>query len=480
MNSYMKRWRPPSHNTYKCPALKHGIALTSIVDEFYHGTIEPCCKSAPSSFGPGSAAQYEYYSRNVVIPLGKLGASYHPTYPGPENHEGINSFDEIFTKYRNWADKEGYVNELVCDWCIKNAEDGHLPYNDYTPADDQKITVSDNDPNRLVFLGPLMLESTCNFSCYICGSSNSTQWASIADSIKDELNDANLSDEVYHIEDVYNSAHLSLNKSYSKKLKEVLYNTDMSYVKYVHIVGGEPLYGKMFPWFLELLDSRIDLSSVTLSFNTNISIFPNEKILNILRKFKEIRVCLSLDGVGKLQEATRPGVSWKETDANIEKWVAFRNTIHEIYPDTDRRIFLSLATTLSVLNINKMGDILNYAIEKDIGESLVSPETISVELKDRTGIINPIDLTLVQFKPYLDINLIPTEIRKKWLINKNNYPIEYHVAIEEYNDTILYNTGNHSTIDRCLNFLSIVGKATTTKFSDANPEIYECLQQLNE
>jgi len=468
---------------HKCPALKHGISVTSITDKFYYGTVQPCCPSANASVAQQPhtdvlTPEQMFYDNKVIIPIGKpeIINNDDPKY-------GIDSFDEIFTNHRDWVDQDGYVDEIVCDWCIDRASttyDNHLPYSDYTPPPDHfpKPTIPVTASKKLVFLGPLLLESICNFSCYVCGSGNSTQWASIAKPIKKDLENANLSDERTHVEKWYNYDHLDLNKNYTKKIKNILYNTDMSAVQFVHLVGGEPLYGKMFFWFLELLDSRIDLSNVVFTFNTNVSIFPDEKILNILRKFKELRVSLSLDGVGALQETTRPGVSWEVTNSNVEKWVAFRNTTRKVFPanvdKVEYRVFLFVATTLSILNVNKLSSLLDYTIEKGIVVTIESDRTKSGKEMD------PLILTFVQFKPYLDINLIPIEIRKNWLIDKNNYPEMFHFSIDEYNESILYNTNNNGTVDKCLAYLSIVEKATNTKFSDANPEMYECLQNLNE
>jgi len=469
--------------THKCPALKHGVAVTSITNNFYYGTVQPCCPSANSTVAQEPRTGFltpaqMFYDHEVLIPVGRpeIINDEYPAY-------GIDSFDEIFTKHRDWVDEDGYVDDIVCDWCVDRASttyDNHLPYTDYTPAPahSPKVRIPVTASKKLVFLGPLLLESICNFSCYVCGSGNSTQWASIAKPIKKDLENANLTEDRKHIEKWYNYDHLDLNKNYTKKIKSILYNTDMSAVQFVHLVGGEPLYGKMFFWFLELLDSRIDLSHVVFTFNTNISIFPNEKILNILRKFKEVRVSLSLDGVGMLQETTRPGVSWEETNSNVEKWVAFRNTTRKIYPanvdKVEYRVFLFVATTLSVLNVNKLSSLLDYTIEKDIVVTIESDRTSSGKE------IDPLILTFVQFKPYLDINLIPIEIRKKWMIDKNNYSEMYHFTIDVYNESILYNTNNNGTVDKCLAYLSIVEKATNTKFSDANPEMYECLQNLDE
>jgi organic radical activating enzyme len=477
-------------NIFKCPALKHGVAVTSISDKFFYGFVQPCCQSAncgasqsPRNLLEDKTAIQTFYDEEVLIPVGR------PSNASDDYAKyGIDSFDDIFKEHREWVNDDGYVDETVCSWCIDRANESipsqlshdenakfgvRLSHTEYTPLDEDNIPIQhilDTEPKQLIFLGPLLLESICNFSCYICGSGNSTQWASIAKPIKKDLESANLSDDNSHIDKWYNFDHLDLNKNYTKKIKSVLYNTDLSSVKFVTLVGGEPLYGKMFLWFLELLDSKTDLSNIMLSFNTNVSIFPNEKILNILRKFKEIKVSLSIDGIGKLQETTRPGVSWEETNANIEKWVAFRNTTYKndlSLGDDIHRITLIIGTTLSVLNVNKIGSILDYAIEKKI-------------CTEDLYILNPLIITLVQFKPYLDINLIPIKIRKNWLLDENNYPNIYHDIIEEYNRTILTDTPSVGGVDKCLAYLSIVEKATNTKYSDANPEIFECLQQLNE
>ena len=467
-------------NILKCPALKHGVAVTSISDKFFYGFVQPCCQSAnceasqsPRNLIEGKTAIQTFYDEEVLIPVDR------PSNASNDYAKyGIDSFDDIFKEHREWVDNDGYVDETVCSWCIDRANeskfDVRLSHTEYTPRDKDNRPIEhvlDTEPKKLIFLGPLLLESICNFSCYICGSGNSTQWASIAKPIKKDLESANLSDDNSHIDKWYNFDHLDLNKNYTKKIKSVLYTTDLSSVKFVTLVGGEPLYGKMFLWFLELLDSKTDLGNIILSFNTNVSIFPNEKILNILRKFKKIRVSLSIDGIGKLQETTRPGVSWEETNANIEKWVAFRDTtrkIDRLLDDDIHRITLIIGATLSVLNVNKMRSIFDYAIEKRIW----------TEEEDE---LNPLIITLVQFKPYLDINLIPIEIRKNWLLDENNYPNMYHNIIAEYNMSILTDTPSVAGgIDKCLAYLSIVEKATNTKYSDANPEIFECLQNLNE
>ena len=152
---------------HKCPALKHGISVTSITDKFYYGTVQPCCPAANSTAAqqsggsnPGGSdspltPEQMFYTNEVIIPIGKpeiLDTEY-PKY-------GIDSFDDIFTKHRDWVDEDGYVDEIVCDWCVKRAsvnEDNHLPYTDYTPPPEHTPKPKVPDSKGLVFLGPLLL-----------------------------------------------------------------------------------------------------------------------------------------------------------------------------------------------------------------------------------------------------------------------------------------------------------------------------------
>ena len=139
-----------------------------------------------------------------------------------------------------------------------------------------------------------MLDNTCNLMCYICGTQNSSKWAATVPT----LTGIEKFKESKGKESWYNPDHLAAGKLHSKQLKKVLMNSDLSGVRYLDIVGGEPMYTKMFLWLMTYLNSQVDLKKVDLAFNTNGSIFPTEVILNIFKKFNSVQVKLSLDAVG--------------------------------------------------------------------------------------------------------------------------------------------------------------------------------------
>jgi len=443
------------HPTYKCPALKHAVALTSISDGTSFSSVTVCCPASNSSAGlscENKTPEEKWYNNEVLVPLGSA-----------DDKHRLHSFDDIFINRRNWANKDGYLNEIVCEECTNNHAMFHQ--GNFSTWYAESRVVTDDESPKLVFLGPLLLESICNFTCYICGSANSTQWASAVEPYTRQLKDANLvesSSNDNHIDAWYNNKHLSLNKSYSERIREVLLNSDLSQVRDVRLVGGEPLYGKMFAWFMDLLSKRADLSEITLTFNTNISIFPSKDVLEILCKFKQVNIILSLDGIGKLQETIRPGVSWDTTDSNVKKWVELRNLT--------RNIDLQVNITLSILNVNKLDSILNYVLETEL---------INIRYTNSRSIVEFLIASFVQDKPYLDSNLIPIDIREKWLLNEHSYNKEYLPLVQTLNNSLLVDREPSSTIDRTLKYLDIVQKITNTDFSSANPELYNCLVKLN-
>ncbi len=108
----------------------------------------------------------------------------------------------------------------------------------------------------------------------------------------------------------------------------------------VYLTGGEPMMVKHLPEFLERLDP-----SITIRFNTNATIF-NNKIYNILKKFKKVIMSLSLDAVGKRIEYIRYGSSWKDIEQNVQRYKEFCK--------------VDVTPTISVLNAIYYDEIIDW------------------------------------------------------------------------------------------------------------------------
>ena len=121
--------------SYYCSALNHGIAVSSI-----NGSVAPCC----------NAVENQLTTNN--LPLFK----------------DVDNFNEVLKNRRQWS-PNGITYKPVCGWCVAtNPTSPPVPY-------EKPYVVYKH--NELQYLGPLMLDNTCNLMCYICGTGNSSKWA---------------------------------------------------------------------------------------------------------------------------------------------------------------------------------------------------------------------------------------------------------------------------------------------------------------
>lgn len=81
---------------------------------------------------------------------------------------------------------------------------------------------------------------------------------------------------------------------------------------YVNFSGGEPL---MMPAFYRLINEMS--SNCHVSINTNLTRV-TERTIEAFKKFQQVLVSVSLDGVGAHQEYVRSGSNWAELDHNIQ------------------------------------------------------------------------------------------------------------------------------------------------------------------
>lgn len=146
----------------------------------------------------------------------------------------------------------------------------------------------------------IQLPPTCNSTCITCNETASTAWQ--------------------HLKTVY------------KIVKEKEYDIDYSSAAYVSFVGGEPLLEKETINILSKLNHNCHISIVT-----NGSVI-NNKILEVLARFKNIDICISIDGTNKLFEYLRYPLQWDTIVTNIEQ---FRNVTDQV----------GVSFTISNLNI---------------------------------------------------------------------------------------------------------------------------------
>jgi len=152
----------------------------------------------------------------------------------------------------------------------------------------------------------------CNQACVSCNSNASSKWAEIEEK-------------------------MGLVPASKKEID--LENSDINYssAKRISLLGGEPLFD---PKTFKILKKLIEHNNTDcfISLVTNGSIMLKQSQLDLLSKFTDLNICISIDGVGPVFEYMRWPAKWNVICDNIKKFQQITNNI-------------SVSYTISSLNI---------------------------------------------------------------------------------------------------------------------------------
>lgn len=353
----------------ECKSIKSHVSIFS-----NYGTIRPCCSinidDKFDNWEPSSIFHIESLDQSLRLPVRK------------HLHNDLS---------------DGWIDE--CKYC-KNLEEQQ--FKSTRQYYNEKFTGTGLEDLQIA------LDFTCNMTCRSCRPGVSTKWNNLNEEIKDLLQI-----EQHHYNDIGN------HKVYIKRLRDILENTSFINLKNLRIIGGEPFYSPNLKWFLELLDEKIDLKQVDFSCNTNCSVIPNDKILNLLSKFKSVKIDVSIDAIGKLAESIRYGVEWDIIESNLSTWSQLAT--------------IMISPTVSIMNINKLQNIIDLGFDYWF---------------------MPLNTPF-----FLRHTQIPLHVRQNWLTTDENVNKIITMPYEEIDK-------NHF-----LNAMNIMNRKMNS-FSDANEEIW--------
>ena len=126
----------------------------------------------------------------------------------------------------------------------------------------------------------------CNLACRMCDYSASSTW--------------------HRIRFPNQSVNVGFQLDISK------FDADLSNLREIKIVGGEPMLAKKHDEFMELLGEKADLGKINITYHTNCTVKPSQRIVNLWKKMRRVIVVLSIDGVGRVNEIQRPGHDWSD------------------------------------------------------------------------------------------------------------------------------------------------------------------------
>lgn len=179
----------------------------------------------------------------------------------------------------------------------------------------------------------LQITNLCNLKCQMCRGSDSSRLLVENNALGFEK----LRQKDYDLDEVHYS-----------KIKDMVKH-DLSLIS---LMGGEPLFNKKIIEILSLLIKNGKSQDIKLHITTNGTIC-NNKILNILKEFKDVRLMLSMEGTEKCNEYMRFPSSWAEIKNNISQFKNLDNT------------YIYINTIVQNLNILYVDKLIDYAYKNN-------------------------------------------------------------------------------------------------------------------
>lgn len=229
------------------------------------------------------------------------------------------------------TEEHGGVSIRQMEW-IKQPET--IAKIEHTPLSDGTIEPSLRSAD-------LRLGNSCNLACRMCNPRPSSKWASDWKKI---------SHPKMHIADDYLEMYRS--QDWTSDLTP-LYSTlkDSLDLKTLHFAGGEPLFMKEMQ---DILQSWIDKGvskEIIVTYNTNFTQIP-KRTTELWKQFKGVKLLISLDGAGEVNEYIRHPSKW--------------STIQKNFQDLDDHfrewniIEAKVSCTVQALNIGRLSELYAF------------------------------------------------------------------------------------------------------------------------
>ena len=209
---------------------------------------------------------------------------------------------------------------------------------------------SETPPLNLKFLD-LRLGNKCNLRCRMCSpyTSNSLvkEW--------EELSRQNLSKFITPITGdrvrIKNIANWPVLLDFSKFLDF------LPYIEDIYLTGGEPLFIPEYQDLLEYIIQKGFADNIKIRYNTNITKY-DVKNLNLWKAFKHVRLSVSIDAFGKLNDYIRYPSKWDLIENNLNQIISLNKQFSNISFVVD--------CAVQMYNITVMPDFLLWASNKHI------------------------------------------------------------------------------------------------------------------
>jgi len=217
-----------------------------------------------------------------------------------------------------------------------------------------------------LYQADINLSNVCNLKCRMCGSWASNSW------FKEEI------------------ALARIDKRYQKNINEVpllQYSLEdlrnllphLKDVMRIDFKGGEPMMAKHHNQFLEWLIEE-GMTDIELFYTTNGTV-QNPKILNLLKEFKRVSICFSIEGTGRLYSYIRGG---KYKIEQLEETLSAYSKLDNVQ--------IMFNVTLQNYNVFNLPELHNFLHELEDKYPRVSANNSFTTICNQPSYLSPMNL----------------------------------------------------------------------------------------
>lgn len=157
-----------------------------------------------------------------------------------------------------------------------------------------------NDPDELTSL-EIQTDIDCNGACLICGPESSTTW---------QKHEAKFNPQFKIIEDKKVNVIDRIARA-----KEIFNFSKLKKIGFVN--GGEPLKSNTHLLYLREVAKTGNLKNVSVTYVTNGSMRPCEETISLWREANDVRLSISIDGIGEHFNYLRWPLNFDQVQSNI-------------------------------------------------------------------------------------------------------------------------------------------------------------------
>lgn len=317
----------------------------------------------------------------------------------------------------------------------------------------------------------IRLGNFCNLKCRMCSPKESSKWyndfyeltgkTSFKDNtkrnimVKDDKGNFTLQDDEYSW---FKENH------FWNDLKE-----NISNIYNIQFAGGEPtLIDEMYCFLQELVESDY-AKNISIEYNINATFLPN-KLFNLWKHFNEVKIGLSVDGVGSVNDYIRFPSNWKNIENNIIK---LNNNM------TDNMI-VWFNPTIQALNVLYFPEFIQWKVLNNINN--INKIDNQTPLSTVNMLTNPKDFS---------IKILPYELKQKvekkynnlvsWLNNNLTNDNYREVKIKNTENTLsgivkhMYSEDRYDLIKSFIDKNTKLDELRKQNFSSVFPEMYNSM-----